>query len=70
MKIGDPIKELTTTGFAHLFLSQELQDINHKFCKNDLLIHTLQFCKDFDCVLRRANKLVNKLTKMQSESMK
>jgi hypothetical protein len=70
MKIGDPIKELTTTGFAHLFLSQELQDINQKYCKNDLLIHTLQFCKDFDCVLRRANKLVNKLTKMQSESMK
>jgi hypothetical protein len=70
MKIGDPIKELTATAFARLFLSQELQDINQTYCKNDLLIHTMQFCKDFDCVLRRANKLVNKLTKMQSDSMK
>jgi hypothetical protein len=70
MQIGDPVKELTTTGFAWLFMTQELQDINQVYDKNDLLIHTLQLCKDFDIVLRKANKLLNKLTTMQNESMK
>ena len=70
IKIGDPLKELASTGFARLFLMQELKDIKKAYCQNDLLTHTVQFCKDFDVVLAKSQKLLNKLTAMQSESMK
>ena len=70
MKIGGPIKELATTGFACLFLMQELKDVRKEYCQNDVLIHTVQFCKDFDVVLAESQKLLNKLTAMQSEAMK
>jgi hypothetical protein len=66
MRISDPIYELTTTGFARLFLTHELEDISQKFGKNYLLIHTQQFSKEFDFVLRKANNEVNKLNTMQS----
>jgi hypothetical protein len=70
MQIGDPVTELATTGFAWHFMTQELQNINLVYNKNDLLIHTLQLCKDFDIVLRKANRLLNRLNTMQKESMK
>jgi hypothetical protein len=63
--ICGPIKQL-----ARLFLIQELKDVKKKYGQNDLLTHTLQFCKDFDVVLTKAQKLLNKLVTMQSESMK
>jgi hypothetical protein len=69
MRISDPILELTTTGFARLFLTHEIEDICEKYCKNYLLIHTEQFSKDSDFVLRKANNEVNKLNTMQSKSM-
>jgi hypothetical protein len=64
------INELATTGFARLFLMQELKDVKKEYGPNDLLTRSLQFCKDFDCVLTKAQKLLNKLVTMQSESMK
>jgi hypothetical protein len=51
MKICDPFKELATTGFARLFLMQELKDVKKEYCQSDLLTHTLKFCSDFDVVL-------------------
>ena len=49
---------------------QDLKDIKNKYTQNDLLTHTEQFCKDFDVVLDKAQKLLTKLVTMQSESMK
>jgi hypothetical protein len=70
MNVCDPIKELATTGFARLFLMQELKDVKKEYCQNDLLTHTVKFCSDFDVVLGKAQKLLIKLITMQSESMK
>jgi hypothetical protein len=69
-KICNPIKELATTGFARLFLMQELKDVKKEYCQNDLLTHTVKFCSDFDSVLAKAQKLLSKIVSMQSESMK
>jgi hypothetical protein len=70
MQTCDPIRELATTGFARLFLMQELKDVKKEYCQNDLLTHTVKFCSDFDVVLGKAQKLLIKLITMQSESMK
>jgi hypothetical protein len=64
------INELATTGFARLFLMQELKDVKKEYTSNDLLTHSLKFCKEFDNVLTKAQKLLNKLVTMQSESRK
>jgi hypothetical protein len=69
-KIFQPIQQLATTGFARLFLMQELKDVKNNYCQNDLLTHTLKFSSDFDDVLSKAQKLLGTLTSMQSESMK
>jgi hypothetical protein len=66
----DPIRDLATTGFARLFLMQELKDVKKEYTQNDLLTHTVKFCSDFDDVLGKAQKLLIKLITMQSESMK
>ena len=70
MKLISPIKALATTGFARIFLMQELKDVKKEYCQNDLLTHTLKFSKDFDVVLAKAQKLLNKLITMQSEALK
>ena len=70
LKIDGPLKELSNKGFARIFLMQDLKDIKKTYTPNDLLTHTDQFCKDFDVVLDKAQKLLTKLVTMQSESTK
>ena len=65
-----PVRRRATTGFARTFLMQDVKDIKREFTQNDLLNHTVQFSKDFDDSLAIAQKLLNKLTCMQSEAMK